>query len=73
VSVVGGPDDSLPLFSSSFSFLGDGILHLFVFEQDELVLSVAVAVVLDKEVEGLFVSSFTHEESRSLGNELDGN
>lgn len=46
------------------------LLDLLKFEPDEFVVDVAVAVVLDKEVERLLLAAVRHEEPGRLGNEL---
>ena len=65
-------EQALPAGTLGDLFGPDGLFDLFEFEEDELVVGVAVAVVLDEEILGLLLATDRHQETRSLWHELDG-
>lgn len=53
-------------------FRPDGLPDLFEFKEDELVVLVPVAVILDEEILGFLLAADRHQESGRLGHELNG-
>lgn len=72
VSVGPAPQDSRPLLRFRLLLSSDGFLDLGKFEEDQLVLSITISMVVDKELECFLVSSFPYQETWCFGYELDG-
>lgn len=62
-----------PLFRFGLTLLLDRVAHLGVFEPDQLVVNITVAMKLGEELEGKVVSVLANVESRSFGHELGAN
>lgn len=65
------PKDSRPFLSLSLFLPPNSFFDLGEFEENKLIIGVAISMVVNKELKSFLISAFTDEESRGLRDELN--